>query len=101
MPLTAILGPLPLQHYHHHTMSTEQDQSRADFEALGRNKGWNLTAIMLTSMPPQFERYADATTQARWEDWQAPSLTTAQLQKLDRWLTAPSDLDGDQPMPRE
>ena len=154
-------------------MTTAQDQSRADFEALGGSRGWNLAAVMLTGMPLQFGHYADATTQARWEAWQAAlaqrakdvgpmldtptgleltsgqcrftgdaawrecsaehvslvlstpnewegyevrylyadprsqdrrppvSLTTAQLQKLGRWLAKPSDLDGDQPLPRE
>ena len=154
-------------------MTTEQDQSRADFEALGQSRGWNLTAIMVTSMPLEFRHYADETTQACWEAWQAArtlpakgidpmldtptglelasgqcrftgevawrecsaehvslvlstpnewegyevrylyaaprlqdrrpplSLTTAQLQKLGRWLAKPSDLDGDQPLPRK
>lgn len=153
-------------------MTAAQEQNRADFEALGRSRGWNLTAMMLTNMPSQFERYADATTQAGWEGWQAAralpakgvdprlggpaglelasgqcrftgeaewrecsaehvslvlstpnewegyevrylyadprsqdrrppvSFTPTQLQKLGRWLAAPSDLDDDQPLPR-
>ena len=50
---------------------TSTEQERAEFEALGISKGWNMTAIMLASMPPKFSDYLDPSTQRAYEAWQA------------------------------
>jgi len=59
---------------------------------------------LVLSTPNEWEGYEVRYLYAdpRSQDRRPPvSLTAPQLQKLGRWLAAPSDLDGDQPVPRE
>ena len=84
-------------------MTHQIDAERADFEALCIEKGWNMTAIMLTKMPPEFSCYADIGTQRAYIAWQAarrapavpvPQVTPAMIEAVDGWFARNTDLGG-------